>query len=291
MARTRELALPRRSQPQGAARPADAYRDLHAAFIGDQPALIGSGGSVWTRVGNPLTVVTPFGIGSRAADYSSAESRFLAPQIDGSTLAWPGITVVCVVHGVSVADGEYPGAISILPAGAGEYYGCANLSVEWGAYRNVLWRAGDSPTAITVTGYGGAARHEWSAGDSLVIVGRWDKSTVTLSMLRNGELHTRSNAHAYGWRSGAHEVAVGGYVRNGNRMMASPIALAAIIPRDVGLDAERRLLADPWSLFAPIQRRVPLPGAAPSSVPDITAVIAESILSDRVSYRATLNYA
>ena len=66
--------------------------------------------------------------------------------------------------------------------------------------------------------------------------------------------------------------------------------LAAVLK---GVDRERSLalLADPWSLFAPIRRRVPLPGAAPSSVPDITAVIAESILSDRVSYRATLNYA
>lgn len=51
------------------------------------------------------------------------------------------------------------------------------------------------------------------------------------------------------------------------------------------------LSANPWQLFAPRRIRVPVYGAAPAGVPDITAVIAESILSDRVSYRATLNYA
>ena len=50
------------------------------------------------------------------------------------------------------------------------------------------------------------------------------------------------------------------------------------------------LSANPWQLFEPIRIRIPGYSAA-AGVPDITALYAESPLSDRVSYRATLNYA
>ena len=51
------------------------------------------------------------------------------------------------------------------------------------------------------------------------------------------------------------------------------------------------LSANPWQLFAPRRIRVPVYGAAPSTVPDITAVVAENILATSVGYRVSLNYA
>lgn len=51
------------------------------------------------------------------------------------------------------------------------------------------------------------------------------------------------------------------------------------------------LSANPWSLFAPQVRRIPVYSAAPSAVPSITFVGAENITSNSAGYRVTLNYA
>lgn len=46
-----------------------------------------------------------------------------------------------------------------------------------------------------------------------------------------------------------------------------------------------------WGLYLPITRRIPVYSAAPSAVPDITAVVAENILATSAGYRVSLNYA
>lgn len=290
MARTRELALPWRQQPQEAVRPAEQYADMHAAFIGGQTALVGAAGGVWTPEGTPVAGVSPFGRTTSAPSYATA-GRWLAPQIPaGGMSTWPGITVVVALRAADLADGDYPAAVSILPVGAGQYYGCVNLTVERPGVRSIYWRVGDSPTNLTPTVYGSVpGADEWTPGDELVIVARWDKLTSRIAVRRNGAVRSNSAGHSYDWQSVAQEVAVGGYFRSGYRMSEHQIALAAIVLRDVGADAEAELLGNPWGLFAP--RRIRGPVSAAGGLPDITALYAESPLSDRVSYRATLNYA
>ena len=51
------------------------------------------------------------------------------------------------------------------------------------------------------------------------------------------------------------------------------------------------LSANPWQLFAPRRIRVPVYGAAPAGVPDVTFVGAENILATSAGYRVTLDYA
>ena len=291
MARTRELALPWRQQPQEAVRPAEQYADMHAAFIGGQTALVGAAGGVWTPEGTPVAGVSPFGRTTSAPSYATA-GRWLAPQIPaGGMSTWPGITVVVALRAADLADGDYPAAVSILPVGAGQYYGCVNLTVERPGVRSIYWRVGDSPTNLTPTVYGSVpGADEWTPGDELVIVARWDKLTSRIAVRRNGAVRRNSAGHSYGWQSVAQEVAVGGYVRSGYRMSEHQIALAAIVQRDVGADAEAELLGNPWALFAP--RRILVPTySAPGAVPDITFVGAENILATSADYRVSLNYA
>lgn len=51
------------------------------------------------------------------------------------------------------------------------------------------------------------------------------------------------------------------------------------------------LSRNPWQLFAPIERRIWVPGEAPGGVPSITAVYAENITATSADYRVTLDYA
>lgn len=53
-----------------------------------------------------------------------------------------------------------------------------------------------------------------------------------------------------------------------------------------------RVMRDPWhALFAPIERRIWVPSAGGSSVPNITAVYADSVTASSVVPRVTLDYA
>ena len=51
------------------------------------------------------------------------------------------------------------------------------------------------------------------------------------------------------------------------------------------------LSRNPWQLFAPIERRIWVPGEAPGGVPSIAAVYAENITATSADYRVTLDYA
>lgn len=283
--------IPRTRQPQGGVRPAARYADMHAGLIGGQAGMIGAAGGTWTRDGTPIAGVSSQGLTWRAPGYLTA-GRHLGAQVDGSALAWPGITVVAVLETADIANGSFPGIVSLVPAAGGEYYGICNLTVEFGAARSIYWRAGDSGTHITPSVYGvEPSVDEWSVGDRLVIVARWDKSTTRIAVSRNGLAATRNSAgHSTGWRSGIHETAVGGYVRIDNRMAEHKIALAAVIPRDVGAIDEASLLENPLRLFAPIERRIWVPSAG-GAVPSITAVYADSVTASSVVPRVTLDFA
>lgn len=262
------LRIPSRTiqQPRaGNIGPAGRYGDLYAAFVGCTRDIIGSGSNgvrAWS--GSPAQQGTRDGIATAASSYTVWQ-YWIGDTIDGATLDWGGITVVVVIpEMVDLSPAQYPGAVTIMPYG--EFYGVGALTiphVDSPDRRDIGWRAGDSTASLTPTNYGAgvtSSSDQWAAGDRLVIVGRWDKSTTSLAVLRNDTITRNSSAHAFGWRTGSHLVNVGGYYRTGHRSLTSPIALAAILPRDVGEGAEAELLENPWALFE--SRRIFVPAMA-----------------------------
>lgn len=245
----RLIRLPWQQQPQEVVLcPSEQYADMTCGWVGSQPdLLIGSLGGQWTRNGSPIIGPSRAGLASRAASYGTA-AYYTGPSISGTSLAWPGITVVAVLPAFVDIGANFPAALCIAPSE--DYYGIANLSFQVSGYNSVFWRAGNSANYLTATAYNNTAlANEWAAGDDLVIVARWDKTTSKLAVSRNGVITRNSAGHAYGWRTGAHLLSVGGHTRSGNRMLVSPLAMAAVLPRDVGDQAENELLNNPWQLF------------------------------------------
>lgn len=248
--------LPWTQQPQGRpVRPSPAYADLHAAFIGGTDALIGAAPATrWTQVGDPSSVASIDGIASLSPSYSDA-NWWSGPSIDGGSLSWPGITVVAVMTTVDLTSGNSPAIVSILNT---QLYGICALYLRRQAgsgKRDIAWRAGNNSAYLTTDTYAIPGTGQWVGNDRLVIVARWDMSTISLAVSRNGSIVTNSNAHAYSWMTGSHLMLVGGHTYSGtNRSLTSPLALAAVIPRDVGRNAETELLANPWQIFEPRRR-------------------------------------
>lgn len=245
----RLIRLPWQQQPQEVVlRPSEQYADLHAGWLGSQPGvLVGAAGAAWSRVGSPTIEPSRAGLASRAASYSTA-AYYTGPSISGASLAWPGITVVAVLPAFVSVGSDFPAAVCIAPTG--EYYGVGTLSFQVSGYNSILWRPGDSGNHLTATAYNNTALgHEWAAGEDLVIVARWDKATARIAVNRSGSIMRNSASHSYGWRSGTNLMQIGGHVRSGNRMLVSPLAMAAVLPRDVGDRAESELLDNPWGLF------------------------------------------
>jgi hypothetical protein len=177
----------------------------------------------------------------------------------GAELAtWEGLTLVAVITEVSLpAASQYPGILTLMPYG--DIYGGFNLSTNReGTVRFVSLRAGNSTNFLTATRSNVTPpASEIADGDRLVIVGRWDKSTLWLGVNRNGNRVANSVAHAYDWRNATQELAVGGYYRTTGstfRSSQSKVAMAAVIPRDVGLRTANQFLQDPWGTFFEPQR-------------------------------------
>ena len=271
----RLIRLPWQQQPQEVVlRPSEQYADLHAGWLGSQPGvLVGAAGAAWSRVGSPIIEPSRAGLASRAASYSTA-AYYTGPSISGASLAWPGITVVAVLPAFVSVGSDFPAAVCIAPTG--EYYGVGMLSFQISGYNSILWRPGDSGNYLSATAYNNTAlSHEWAAGEDLVIVARWDKTTAKLAVSRSGSIMRNSASHSYGWRSGTNLMQIGGYVRSGNRMLVSPLAMAAVLPRDVGDRAESELLDNPWQIFGDQRIWVPVStGSSDVTAPSVSASFA-----------------
>lgn len=259
MARTRELILPRRSQPQGAVALSAGYNTAVAFVPGvgvlrpqvAQPSYdtkISAGG---IALSNRITLtVNPAGYDNR-----SQFTTVLRLNRESSTS-----------YALRVSDG------------VGWNLSFSNWDV--GVLRASFvgaWNDVSGTTAVNLPIWIGDTA-------TLVIECLCDSSSSTVRYLCAGNIYSVTGTALDPTQTGAPaSLSLFGDLSAG-------MQLAAVLK---GVDRERSLalLANPWSLFAPIRRRVPLPGAAPSGAPDITFVGAESILSDRVSYRATLNYA
>lgn len=92
---------------------------------------------------------------------------------------------------------------------------------------------------------------------------------------------------------GAYNLNIGAFHYSGGRIFwgnHSPL-LFAVWDRALSRERALSINANPWQLFNRTVRRIPVYSAAPSAVPDITAVVAENILATSAGYRVSLNYA
>lgn len=282
MARTRELALPRRSQPQGVAQVNRAHPDAAAGlvFAFEGTCLVSD------ALGTPMT--------GPASGISSAVSQHgIVTAYSGSQAA-----LSCASSGrFDGLDGATAAAFDILI-----YFAGANPTAKFFSQ----WDADDKRwtceclggTLIWVPGdtYGGGQNRSrfdlngaFPAAGWYRVQGSW-AGLGTASLFINGVKRTpaviSSDCSVISGTTLPIQVGASGIYS-----LSGQVAFARLWRRALSDDEMRRQYNAPWAMLSPISRRVPLPGAAPAGVPDITALYAESILSDRVSYRATLNYA
>ncbi len=277
MARTRELALPRRSQPQGVATvdPSWGLRP-EIAWFGSAPSVMRPG-----AMGTVTGFVTGVSRAGLAITGNGANGNGVTIA-GGSTAAHSAATfvAVCRLNGVG-----------------GAYQGLISLTGQSGSNKGIYVADDGSGRGLAIVRGGVAGMSAVTSVPSdqwIVVVASWRQSDgynyVTYSTLDGGAIVESSGTHSGAMLGGDGTYCVGrgrSDIPSWNGDIAMAVASFDWLP----LQMARELLRNPWRLLAPMSRREPLPGAAPSGVPDITAVIAESILSDRVSYRATLNYA
>lgn len=84
---------------------------------------------------------------------------------------------------------------------------------------------------------------------------------------------------------------IGAYPWPGYANFDGDIDYLYVWERGLSADELMALHANPWALFEPQVRRIWVPSAGGSSVPNITFVGAENITSNSVDYRVTLDYA
>lgn len=277
MARTRELALPRRSQPQGVAT-VDPRWGLRPeiAWLGSAPSVMRPG-----AMGTVTGFVTGVSRAGLAITGNGANGNGVTIA-GGSTAAHSAATfvVVCLRNGLGDA---YHGLVS-LTGQSGVNKGIF-LSDNGEGKELAIVRGG----VVAMSSVGNVPAHEW-----ITVVASWRQSDgynyVTYCPLDGGAIVESSGTHSGAMLGGDGTYCVG-RGRSDIPSWKGDIAMAVASFDWLPLQMARELLSNPWRLLAPISRRVPLPGAAPAGVPDITALYAESPLSDRVSYRATLNYA
>lgn len=278
MARTRELALPRRSQPQGAARLRDPFVVLE--FVNP--------GAGFHSLDVPLSVSgAALGVGSGGQHYVFSTNGHYVDIPYRRSFVGNEWTVVALVRSTSasgaqyVVNQNYNGSsvpISLALGGTPEgglINGAAVFSETW------MWSSSGIYTDVRGDG-------KWH-----VVAGRASGAgkKATIEYWLDGRLDSSAPCNRPIPTDNTNPTSIGCY-KNDVASLIGDVAGALIC--DVWLDDEMMVAfgRDFWATaLAPITRRIRTPAAAPSGVPDITAVSAESILSDRVSYRATLNYA
>lgn len=264
MARTRELALPRRSQPQGVVRIVE--HGCTACFVGSAHGL---------STDHRLALAAD-GIGVGHAGPQLVYDGSKTMLADSSVAVPTGGEFTLILYLTSnVASGT--ASISVgnaMGMGAAEFSVFAPYIVDGRTYFH--WGGTNEGNGGISASAGGVATGVWlmSAGPD------------GMQIWRDGALLAQNSSNLS--RSASSEPL---FTRPGGGSGAWSSPLLAMFGRQFDRGWNQSTSANPWRVFAPLTRRVPLPAAAPSGVQDITAVIAESILSDRVSYRATLNYA
>lgn len=255
-----ERRIPRRQQPQGAARLAG---DLASGLN----LLVDFGAGATTRAGGAPAV-------------QGAAQQGLSPL--GASLLCPGGALQS--YGYAVSPGGATQPLSVLLAAriaaqgtlfsvADTYYSGTPFLLLTSDASNLKLYANDN-YRVSVPSFTG-----------LAILGiRFDGAALDLWI--NGALAGSAALASLGSANSSNLFIGGGYGNSADAQYAA----CAYWQRDIGREAMRLLTTNPWAMFAPRRLVIPTTAAAPA-VPDITFVGAENILATSAGYRVTLNYA
>lgn len=178
------------------------------------------------------------------------------------------------------------------------YHGLVGLTGQSGANQGIYVSAYDvGNEAVIVKGgvAGMAGISELPLDVWMVVVASWrqsdGRSYIKARALNGGTATLSGTATDSNSMLGGNGTYCVGRVRGDLPSWPGDIALAFAsfdwLPESLAAD----LLGNPWQLFAPIERRIWVPGEAPGGVPSITAVYAENITATSADYRVTLDYA
>ena len=283
MARTREIVLPWRQQPQRAVgidwrNP--ITRDLVFAFESPRP--------LFDATGTVPMAITSSAVTTRACEYG------LATNYTGSQAA-----LSCAsASGFDGLGNATENTFDILVR-----FNTANptckLFSQWDtpmvqrwtlefSSGNMIWVAGDKDSY-------GSSRSRFDLSSAVTAAG-WYRfqgawgggSTRTLLVNGAGRATVLSSGNCTIINPTTAPIQVGA---SGPSGLNGQVVFARLWRRALSVNELRETYANPWSLFAPRRRRIPAYSAAPSAVPDITFVGAENITSNSAGYRVTLNYA
>lgn len=267
--------IPRTRQPQGEV-------DLDPRW-GLKPALVFApsigagwvyGSSLSSSAGQPgRSVVFPGG---------TQTSANVATKSGGVTTAQTKCTFVCVARLTSPAPYAALAGLKYSASNQGLYLGdTLGLGNDVGIIKGGVAALSSVPLSIGAT-YVIVASHRQDTGEYYVLA----RDVATNQVLRNSQTDTRASTAGNG------TYCVGSARSDGvTGSFAGDIYLSFGSFDWLQESSGRQLLANPWQLFAPIERRIWVPGEAPGGVPSITAVYAENITATSADYRVTLDYA
>lgn len=290
MARTRELALPYRKQPQGAASLArwastpDAWAwTPSTGVVGPHSALVTTGGTV--NYG-----LTAGGVVAQAGDANSIIFGPLTRRMQLGRVAFVTQFVMTSTAQAFIAGCGDNGSADYYVEQPFDLNYDANGSFSAGKFRLSLRNAVGGVTraapvsAVLQTGVlhtlvvvprSGSSVNVWLDGAAVPVTysatGYTDGAADVMQRFNFGILNF-FYANTYAWANSAAQV-----------LLMARLTTTAFD----GAELSR----NPWSLFAPIERRIWVPGEAPGGVPSITAVYAENITATSADYRVSLNYA
>lgn len=277
MARTREIALPWTQQPQEAVRPHPhwlargmVYADTLGPWAGD--AVSGLPDTT-TYIGG--VAASQLGLGVRLVGYSG--------QYVQTRLTTNPLRRTYVISALRSGDSGTPfGRILDRAATATAIYtNDTDSRIEFvRSYSGArgVWGV-TKPTDDTIYTIGVSIDASSASNDPLMAVDGVLR-TVTELEPPSGSADT----------SGSDPWYVGNR-QDGLREFAGLLANLLVFDEALTADELRALTANPHQAYAPRRILVPVYGAAPSGVPDITAVVAENILATSADYRVTLDFA
>lgn len=266
--------IPRTRQPQGEV-------DLDPRW-GLRPALVFApsigagwvyGSSLSSSAGQQgRSVVLPGG---------TQTSANVATKSGGVTTAQAKCTFVCVARLTSSSPYSALAALKYSASSQGLY-----LGDSYGAGDEVgIVKGGVVALSPVQLSYGATyvivASHRQDTGEYYVLA----RDVATNQVLRNSQTDTQASTAGNGT-----------YCVGSSRSDGVTASLAGDIYLSFGSfdwlreSSGRQLLANPWQLFAPAERRIWVPSAS-SAVPSITAVYADSVTASSVVPRVTLDFA
>lgn len=263
MGRIREIELPWTQQPQGVVR---------------------------------LDTAHPLALGLRGAWFGG---RHAINVVTGALSSAPGGVAVASEHGIVTRYAGTPTDTGALLGGLGSQFTVAiRLRPSQTVGHKVCGSHLDGGTGWLMAIESGSLNMYCDRSQKIganVSVGAWSQIAFSFDAANTKRIAANgvvtASAQSATASPSATPLLIGSYQWPGYAEFDGDIDYLCIWDRGLSSDELVAVQANPWQLFAPITRRIWVPSAGGSAVPDIAGIVAENITATSASYRVTLNYA